>query len=77
MATKEEVLEKIAKYRRSLGEERVKRIRISDEWGNAKTLVFLLLKEPQDEWYRSRLDDQETREAVYKKILLLTALDKG
>ena len=77
MATKEEVLEKIARYGQSLGEERVERIRISDEWENAKTLVFLLLIEPKNEWYRSRLDDEETREAVLQKILLLTALDKG
>ena len=74
MVSKGEVLESIAIYRKQLGEERVKHLGISDDWSNAMTLVVLLLKEPSNTWYQSRLDDEETREAVSQKVQLLQEL---
>mgnify|MGYP001594874305 CR=1 FL=1 len=75
MATKDEVLKVIAKYKEMLGEERVKNMGISDDWSNAKTLVVLLCKEPFSEWYQSRLDNEATREQVWQKVnFLLTNL---
>ena len=74
MVSKGEVLESIATYRKQIGEERVRRLGISDDWSNAMTLVVLLLKEPSSTWYQSRLDDEETREAVFQKVQLLQGL---
>ena len=78
MATKEEVLERIAEYKGMLGEERVRRMGISDDWSDAMTMVVLLLKEPFCEWYKARLDNEEVREAVHQKVqFLIASLDKG
>lgn len=61
MVSKGKVLEAIKTHRMKLGEERVRRMPISDEWGHARTLLMLLLQNPDDDWYQSGLDDEAIR----------------
>jgi len=66
-----EVLEVLTTYRADLiardGEEKVKNLRPSDEWGNGRTSMTLLLSDPAKWAYL--LNDEETRTAVYRNVL--------
>jgi hypothetical protein len=61
VASKEEILEAI----KGLG---VEHFPISDSWSDAKTLIVLLAKNPDDKWYLSRLDEEATRDTVWKMV---------
>lgn len=78
MPNKEETLEAIRSYGNMLGEERIRRLSVSDEWSDARTLVVLLLKNPDDQWYRSCLDDEERRNEAFRMARVLAIdLDQG
>lgn len=66
-----EVVEVLAIYRAQLiaelGEQRVKTLPISDEWGNGRTSMTLLLQNP--EGWKHLLQDEKTRNAVYQTVL--------
>lgn len=66
-----EVLEVLATYRIQLveerGEQKVKNLPISDEWGAGRTAMTLILQNPGKWDYL--LDNEETRDGAYKIAL--------
>jgi len=70
VASKEEVLKAIAIYRAHLEAQRgpkwVKTLPISDEWGNARTIMVLLVRESKQ--WEHLLSDEKTREMVYQAL---------
>ena len=78
MVTKQDVLDEIAVYGNMLGPEKTGRLAVSDEWGDARTMVVLLLKSPEDRYYRSCLDEPDRRKSVFDMVrCLMSELDRG
>ena len=67
--SKGEVLEVLALYARQLGPKGVKALVISDDWGDGRTTMVLLLQNPNNPHYQGLLDDEGTRERVNQTVL--------